>query len=94
MFLHIIQQGTSTVQIDSATSFRNPLNGLDTNGDGLVTAIDALLVINRLNSPGDKSLATPTFVPPGSFEYIDANGDNFVTAIDALLIINALNNRL
>lgn len=28
---------------------QNPLNGMDVNGDGVVSAIDALLVINSLN---------------------------------------------
>lgn len=90
-FLHIIQQGTNIVQIDTATAYRNPLNSLDTNGDGLITAIDALLIINSLNSPGDKSLSVPTILKVGTFEYIDTNGDNFVTAIDALPVVNALN---
>ncbi|MCA9169979.1 MAG: hypothetical protein KDB23_20025, partial [Planctomycetales bacterium] len=57
-------------------SFAEPL---DVNHDGLVSPLDALLVINALNaaSSSDNSL--------------DTNGDGMITAIDALLVINRLN---
>ncbi len=58
---------------------------LDTNHDGLITPIDALLVINELNSQSRGSSSTA--------HNLDTNRDGFVTPIDALLIINELNSR-
>ncbi|MFK7738454.1 MAG: tandem-95 repeat protein [Pirellulaceae bacterium] len=69
---------------------QNPVENLDVNADGFVTPIDALLVVNFLNTnTGDGSVAN--LPPPPPFR--DTNGDNFITAIDALLVINALNNQ-
>jgi uncharacterized protein YkwD len=68
---------------DPNQSFQNPLNPLDVNGDGVVAPIDALLVINELNTalvPG------VTATPP----WVDVNGDNAVSPVDALLVINQL----
>lgn len=53
---------------------------LDVNGDGRLSSIDALLVINALNS--ESAARSPNH---------DVNCDGRVSAIDALLIINALN---
>ncbi len=62
----------------------------DVTGDGLVVPLDALLVINRLNSVGAGPLPTPSEsdAPPPFF---DVDGDNQVAPIDALLVINLLN---
>ncbi len=70
--------------------FTNPVNRLDVNGDGRVSPIDVLQVINYLNDPNKpKTLSLPaTSVPP----YIDVNGDGFVSPIDPLIVINFLNN--
>lgn len=74
--------------VDSDGSGHNPNLPADTNGDGGVTPIDALLVINYLNTVG------PGPVPSGnSPPFLDVNADGFVTAIDALLVINQLNLR-
>jgi hypothetical protein len=59
---------------------------LDTNRDGLVTPLDALLVINALNrisanvSQRDLAIAQ-----------MDVNGDGYLSPLDALLVINRLN---
>jgi hypothetical protein len=63
-----------------------PQRPLDVNGDGVVTPLDALLIINRLNS------GAPPAVRPGEERY-DINGDGAITPIDVLYIINALNSR-
>ncbi len=58
----------------------------DVNGDGQVTALDALLIVNRLNSDrnSDGSL---------SGNYSDVNRDGLITAIDALWVVDRLNQR-
>jgi hypothetical protein len=68
--------------------YQNPVNPLDVNHDGHVTAIDALIIINELNANGTHALAPPTGTPT---YYFDVNGDNLVSPLDALLVINALN---
>lgn len=57
----------------------------DTNGDGLVSPIDALLVINHLNSQ--------TTSPSASLEnaHLDINRDGLISPIDVLLVINEIN---
>ncbi len=68
--------------------YKNQANGLDVNGDGKVSPIDALNIINYLNGPLPKTLSLPhTAAPP----YYDVNGDGSVTSMDALLIIDFLN---
>ena len=62
----------------------NPENEFDVNGDGFVSAIDVLRVINAINS-GDATATTSG--PP----YVDVTGDGFVTSLDALRIINHIN---
>lgn len=68
--------------------YQNSSNRLDVSGDGFVSPIDVLQVINYLNSGAPNALTLPaTGTPP----YLDVNGDAFVTAIDVLLIVNYLN---
>lgn len=65
-----------------ATNYRN---SNDSSGDGVVTPLDALLVINFINSVG-------TGLFPTQFAgYIDTNADKIISPIDALLVINELN---
>ena len=74
---------------ENDSPWHNYAQVLDVSGDGRLTSIDALLIINELNSGRAGSLfGRVTEVPP---LYIDVNGDGNVTAFDALLVINALN---
>lgn len=59
----------------------------DVNGDGFITAVDALQVINDLNSLGARSLPWDDLA--GAM--IDVTNDGEVTSLDALRIINRLN---
>jgi hypothetical protein len=65
-------------------------NNLDVNGDGFVSPIDALQVINYLNDrtkPRQLTLPVNQPLPP----YVDVNGSGEVSPQDALLVINFLN---
>ena len=62
---------------------------LDTNGDGAVTPIDALGVINQLNEFGSSAVAEGETA--GLDRSFDVNRDSFVSPLDALEIINYLN---
>ena len=50
--------------------------------------IDAVLIINYLNSVGGS--AVPQGAPTGP-PFLDTSDDNYVTALDAVLVINYLN---
>jgi hypothetical protein len=56
---------------------------LDVNSDAYITPIDALLVINQLNSGGPG--------PAGPRVHLDVNRDGIISPLDALLVINQLN---
>ncbi|MCR9297083.1 MAG: dockerin type I domain-containing protein, partial [bacterium] len=64
------------------TNFKN---SNDTNGDGIVSPIDVLLIVNYINSNGVVNL------PAQFVGYIDTNADGIISPIDALLVINHLN---
>ncbi|MEC8555200.1 MAG: Ig-like domain-containing protein [Planctomycetota bacterium] len=68
--------------------WQNPTGNLDVNDDGQVSPLDALLVINYLNSGAEPFLPTSGVVPP---PFYDVNGDEFVTPIDAFRVISFLN---
>ncbi|MFO1062601.1 MAG: Ig-like domain-containing protein [Pirellulales bacterium] len=86
---------TITIGAPAAPPHQNPLTvgsessdgHRDVNADGFISPIDALLVINFLNTEGPRSVVGLPSPPP----YRDVNGDNFISAIDALLVINYLN---
>jgi hypothetical protein len=72
------------------TSWTNPELSLDVNDDTAISSVDALLVLNELNSVGPRQLSAPSegdSPPP----YLDTSGDGYATSIDALLVLNHLN---
>jgi hypothetical protein len=77
------------VAATSSVPQTNVDNSLDVNHDGSVSSIDALLIINQLNSGSQKAQAVALGVAPS----LDVNGDKNVSSIDALLVINYLNNQ-
>ena len=78
---------TVTVMVH-ASRLQNTANQFDVNGDGLVTAIDPLLVINFL----ERAPTIPSPVPPGAVgpAYLDVNGDGLISTSDALQVMNEL----
>ncbi|MFM7073472.1 MAG: dockerin type I domain-containing protein, partial [Planctomycetota bacterium] len=70
-------------------AYQNPTNRLDVNNDTFITPIDALFVINYLNTVPGGVLPPVGSTPPTIF--IDVDGNNLVTTLDALLVINRLN---
>jgi Dockerin type I domain len=73
-----------------AGDWQNPINRLDVDDSGLVTPLDALVVINSLVREGIRTLDAPsTGVAPPPFP--DVNGNDFIEPLDALIVINHLN---
>lgn len=66
----------------------NVLLPLDTNGDGSVSAPDAILIINDLNASGARLIDRP---PASNGDFLDVNHDGMISPLDALLIINHIN---
>ncbi|MCC9641439.1 DUF4465 domain-containing protein [Rhodopirellula sp. JC740] len=79
------------VQVITSTPWRNAIRGEDVNANGEVTALDALMVINRLNADGSPDLAIPNDPNELIGKFYDVSGDGKVSALDALKVINYLN---
>jgi hypothetical protein len=71
-------------------AWHNVLSRYDVNGDDNIVPLDALLVIDDLNTLGARILPEPTLElqPP---PYLDVNGDGSVSLIDAQQVITELN---
>jgi subtilisin-like proprotein convertase family protein len=81
---------TVTVLVSGINDWHNPDEGLDVNGDGVVVAIDALIVINELNALGARPLPGVVGAPPFFF---DTLVDNEITPFDVLVVVNWLNQK-
>ncbi|MDA1055052.1 MAG: tandem-95 repeat protein [Planctomycetota bacterium] len=76
---------TATVTLEVTESWQNPVQPTDVNGDGTDSPLDALVIINELNTVGPHDLAGGVITA-----FLDVNGDGVVSPIDALLVINRL----
>jgi hypothetical protein len=74
-----------------ANPYTNPTNKYDVTGDGFVSPIDVLQIVNYINAgfPSRPPLP-PTAVPP----YLDVNGDGFINALDVLEVVDEINRNL
>jgi len=85
----------------SFSVFQNPETPTDVDANGQVTPLDALLVINALNSIGSTSIdalagqnagagegePSDTIAPP----FVDVNGDYVLSPLDVLLVVKHVN---
>ncbi|MCY2974553.1 MAG: dockerin type I domain-containing protein [Planctomycetota bacterium] len=76
--------------VDNSYSPLTNQNNLDVNNDSLVSPLDALIVINFINSRGAIKLSA-SILPYEHF--VDVNDDSYVTPLDILIVINAINKR-
>ena len=70
--------------------FHNYLASTDVDGDFKISPLDALMVINQINTTGSGSLAGRQ-APATRVGLVDADGDNALSPLDALLVINSIN---
>ncbi len=76
---------------DRLFPWQNSRDPLDVNDSTQITPLDALLVINAINT---RLVLTPNLPDPfDPVAYVDVNGDGLLTPIDALLVINYLNTK-
>jgi len=85
--VHVLTAGEVTLYIENEL-LQNPFNPLDSNGDGEVSPIDALLITNYLNQFGSGKLSANA-----SLFAIDTDGDQFAAPIDVLRVVNFINSR-
>ncbi|MFK8115042.1 MAG: tandem-95 repeat protein [Rubripirellula sp.] len=71
-----------------ASRLQNPDRFSDVNDDGAVSAVDALLIINRLSR--SDSISIPVTEADRGPNFFDTNGNQNITASDALRVINEL----
>lgn len=75
-------------QLLAANLFHNELLPEDVNEDGVVTALDALTIINRMGRQSRGDVVADNQRGPG--QMTDVNNDGRDTALDALMVINRL----
>ncbi len=77
----------------TSSPLRLPMTVLDydVNADGLVSPIDSLIVINRLNREGLDGALNNTIAVNSSNETLDVNNDGIISLLDALTLINRIN---
>lgn len=86
--------GSASISIaDDDSPWHNFVRAVDVSGDGGLSPLDALLVINTLNAGRSKSVYDLPQPTNGSKLFGDVNNDEVISPIDALLVINQLNSR-
>ncbi len=87
-----IRYNVTTVTIGGGSGegerLQNGILPADVNGDGLVTPMDALLVINHISRLRSSNSAEGEAAANGVRKFFDVNGDGVVTPLDALMVIN------
>ncbi len=75
--------------------WQNQFDQLNVNADtnSVVSASDALMVINYLNANGAGALPALAAPPEIDERFVDVNGDGNCTALDAMIVINYINAR-
>ena len=76
-----------SVALDEPRRFHNSMQPTDVNADSLTSAIDALIIINHLNSSDEGRLVLAI----AASLFADVNDDGQISAVDALRVINKLN---
>jgi hypothetical protein len=71
--------------------WQNPGVREDVNGDGIVTPVDVLVLINTVNSRGAGPLPAARTPADQSMPFVDVNGDDALSPLDVLAVINFLN---
>ena len=85
--------GTVTITVIEVPDYQNPDLPADVNRSGVVTPLDVLIGINRINAAG-RQLPPDPLPPALPVYYYDVDGNNVLEPVDLLIIINYLNRNL
>lgn len=83
----------TTVSLVTGEYWHNHALPADVNGDGIISPVDALLVINVLNARTAECNWECLGENTSGGNLVDVNNDGSVSPIDALIVINRLNER-
>jgi len=72
----------------SVSPWQNQIRRHDVNNDGLITALDVLIVINEINRTGARPLDGSAITAP---PFYDVDGNRSIEALDVLIVINFIN---
>jgi len=64
----------------------------DVDGNGPVTPLDVLTLVNWINGKGAGPVPPPSPDPADSTLFLDVNGDSLVSPMDVLAVVNCINN--
>ncbi|PAY20398.1 hypothetical protein CKO51_06060 [Rhodopirellula sp. SM50] len=94
MLQRVFTNGPATIVLIGPDGWTHPILSTDVDGNGSVTPIDALRVINALERgqvfDDAGVLVDPATADPNAFAFYDVNGDLRLTTLDALIVINEL----
>ena len=76
--------------IKDPTPHHNDANPYDVDGDGFLTPLDPLIIINYINNNGIGPIEEPG-EGEGALPDLDVDGDGEVSPLDILILINRLN---
>ena len=85
-----LQSLTGSIQVVDS-GWYNRANPEDTDNNQLITAADALWVVNEINASGVGPLGIRSSADP---PFLDVNNDGFLTALDAAFVVNRINEML
>ena len=88
MALHLVSEQTRRLPGGPLVTGQNPLLPGDVDGNGVITPLDVLLLLNQINGGGGPLTPVQPGVP---VRYFDVTGDARLSASDVLDVINFLN---
>jgi hypothetical protein len=83
-----VSKGVRVIIDRDQTPYHNDSNPGDVDGDGIVSPLDPLIIVNHINSHG------PGVIRPegeGPTPHMDVDGDGVVSPLDILVLINIIN---
>lgn len=90
---HLFNLHSAVLTVTPGSVWQNPRMPLDVNADGIISPLDVLVGINRLNAARDRNLGEERSATDPDHTFPDANGDGIHSPLDVLVIINRLNQR-
>ncbi|MBU6174341.1 MAG: dockerin type I repeat-containing protein, partial [Planctomycetes bacterium] len=85
-----LSRDTRLLIVPDSTPFHNDENPGDVDGDGAVTPLDPLIIVNHINRHGPGTISPEG---EGPMPNLDVDGDGSVTPLDILILVNEINRR-